>query len=107
MTDPDERLSSRYRELAREEPPPLLDEAILASARRAVAPRTRNRWAMPVSIAAVLFLGVGVSLRMQSEKPGIESSVPASSAEYPLPSAAEPSAAAPPAPKAKEEQAAP
>ena len=101
MTDPDERLSRRYRELAREEPPPLVDQAILASARRAVAPRTHGRWAVPVSIAAVLVLGIGVSLNMQSEKPGIETSAPAPASEYSVPQAVEPpTAAAPPeAPK--------
>src|SRR6188472_768541 len=100
MTDSDDKLSRRYRELAREEPPADLDAAILAAARRGVGagPRARrSSWMVPTSIAAVLMLGIGVSLRMQLEEPGVETSVPStSSAEYPVPSSAEPA----PAPKA-------
>src|SRR5258706_1366352 len=92
MIDGDDKLSKRYRDLGSEEPPRALNEAILASARRAVAPRTTQRWAMPVSIAAVLVLAAGVTLRMQQEQPGIETAAPAS--EYSLPpSSPEPSAA--------------
>ncbi|HYC37968.1 MAG TPA: hypothetical protein VEC19_16180 [Usitatibacter sp.] len=121
MADPDDRLSRLYRELPREEPSPLLDQAILASARRAVVAPKRNRWAMPVSIAAVLALGIGVSVRMQTEQPGVESSLPSSpapssSSEYPLPDTSEPVHAeaappssaqkpAPPAPRRKSEMA--
>jgi hypothetical protein len=100
MTDSDDAISRRYREGAREEPPASLDAAILAASRRAVqaGPR-RNRWAMPVSIAAVLVLGIGVSLRMQMEQPGIETSVPSSSsAEYPMPQATEASPPVTPSP---------
>ncbi|MDQ3025821.1 MAG: hypothetical protein M3R58_04870 [Pseudomonadota bacterium] len=130
MTDSDDRIARRYRGLAREEPPPALDAAILAKARQATgdgpssgspeATRVRprlQRWAGPMSIAAVLVLGIGVSLRMQLEQPGIETSVPAGeptpapASEYSLPPSAEPlpdpapAAAAPnakpaPAPKA-------
>src|SRR5207237_8337385 len=51
-----------------------IDDAILAASRRAVA-RTSGarRWAVPVSIAAVLVLAFGVTLHMQEESPGIES----------------------------------
>ncbi|MDH5577304.1 MAG: hypothetical protein OEZ09_02515 [Betaproteobacteria bacterium] len=65
MADPDRdtRVSERYRALAREEPPPELDAAILAAARR-----RRARWAVPVSIAAVVVLAVGVTLRVQIEE---------------------------------------
>ena len=77
MAETDDRLARSYRSLAREEPPPALDAAILAAARESVRPRARNRWAGPVSIAAVLVLGIGISLRMQLEQPGIETSVPA------------------------------
>ena len=76
MADPGDRVTRAYRELAREAPPPALDAAILAASREAVRPRVRNRWAGPVSIAAVLVLGIGISLRMQLEQPGIETSVP-------------------------------
>lgn len=94
MTDSDDKLSRRYRELPREEPGEDLDSAILAASRRAVGagPRARrSSWMVPTSIAAVLVLGIGVSLRMQMEQPGVETSVPSSpSAEYPVPQATEP-----------------
>lgn len=109
MTDPDDKLSRRYRELAREEPPACLDAAVLAAARQAVQPRPRARWMGPAAVAAVLVLGLGIALRMQVEQPGIETAAPASSgsAEYPVappaqdaPVAAErPSSAPGPAPR--------
>src|SRR6187549_3800855 len=85
MTDFDDGLKKRYRELEAPEPPAALDQAILAASRRAVAPR-RVSWAMPVSAAAVLVLAVGVTLRMQHEKPGVETAMPSN--EYSLPQAA-------------------
>src|SRR5258708_22897715 len=73
MTESDEKLLQRYRELAREEPARAVDEAILAASRRAVArPSLARRWAPPLSIAAVLVLAFGVTLEMQREQPGIE-----------------------------------
>jgi hypothetical protein len=75
MTEHDDKLSRRYRELAREEPSASVDATILARARRR-APGHRRSWFVPVSIAAVLMLGVGVTLRMQMEEPGIETSAP-------------------------------
>jgi hypothetical protein len=108
MSEHDDAISRSYRGMAREEPPVAIDAAILAASRRAVGagPR-RNRWAVPVSLAAVLVLGVGIALRMQVEQPGIETSLPAttSSAEYPVaepPVAVEPAAPAPPAAVAKD-----
>ena len=95
MSDGDDKLRQRYRELGREEPPAALDAAIVASARRAVeAPRARRQWAMPVSLAAVLVLAVGVTLRMQQEQPGVETAVPLN--EYSAPPAAETAPAATP-----------
>ena len=91
MTDPDDNVRERYRRLGNEEPPPALDAAILASARRAVS-RPTMRWSGPVSIAAVLMLAVGVTLRMRQEEPGIETSMPS---EYATPAPAEPAAPAP------------
>ena len=67
-----EPVSRRYRELGAEEPPRALDEAILAASRRAARPWTQ-RWAVPLSLAAVLVLSVTVTLRIQHEQPGIES----------------------------------
>ena len=97
MTDRDENVARHYRALGNEAPPPELDRRILAAAREAVAPRRApRRWAVPASLAAVLVLALGITLRMQMEKPGIEVSVPAS--EYSLPPAVAPEAPATPAP---------
>src|SRR5947207_3257194 len=77
LTDGDDKLNKAYRELGAEEPGDALDQAIVAAAHRAVAPRSATqRWAVPVSVAAVLVLAVGVTLRMQQESPGIEVSPP-------------------------------
>jgi hypothetical protein len=69
MADPDrdENVSAAYRALSREEPPRTVDEAVLAAARR-----KPMRWRVPVSIAAVLALAVGVTLRMQPQGPESE-----------------------------------
>lgn len=61
-----------YRDSARELPPPALDVQILAAARDAVdAPpahrRFLRRWTVPVSVAAVVVLSVGVVLRLTHE----------------------------------------
>ncbi len=71
----DEKVSAGYRALGGEEPPRALDEAILAAARRSPT-RLRVphlRWRVPLSIAAVLVLAVGVTLRMQPQQPDAES----------------------------------
>jgi len=74
MNETGDKLDAAYRALRREEPGAALDAAILAASRRAVAkPTAARRWAAPVSIAAVLVLAFGVTLRMQLEKPGVES----------------------------------
>jgi len=93
MTEHDDKLSRRYRELAREEPSASVDATILARARRR-APGHRRSWFVPVSIAAVLMLGVGVTLRMQMEEPGIETSAPKREFPVRVPESA-PAAAAP------------
>jgi hypothetical protein len=67
-TDRDEKVAQAYRALGREEPPRALDAAILAAARRRPA-----RWRVPLSLAAVLVLAVGVTLRMLPPEPGAES----------------------------------
>jgi hypothetical protein len=58
-TDRDKEVTQAYRALGAEEPPRALDEAILAAARRRPA-----RWGVPLSVAAVVVLAVGVTLRM-------------------------------------------
>ncbi len=78
MTDPGDKLARRYRELAREEPPASLDASILAASRRALGakPSASRRWAVPLSIAAVLVLAFGVTLEMQREAPDVAYSPP-------------------------------
>jgi hypothetical protein len=84
MTDPrDEALARRYRAMAREEPPAALDAAIVAASRRALARPRTSRWAVPVSLAAVLMLAVGVSLEMQRNEPGVETAPAPRAAEQP------------------------
>ena len=100
MSD-DQKITQRYRELAREEPPRHLDEAILAASRRAaetrpaplLVPSGRRRWYFPLAAAAVIVLAVAVTVHVERERPELEV------AEAPI--------AAPPAPSStREEQAA-
>lgn len=79
MTDEsDPKVSQRYRELGAEEPPRALDEKILAASRRPApslslpARSWTRRWAVPLSLAAVVVLSVTVTMRVQHEQPGIE-----------------------------------
>ena len=67
-TERDDKVSAGYRALGGEEPPRALDEAILAAARK-----RPSRWRVPLSIAAVLVLAVGVALRMLPQRPEAES----------------------------------
>lgn len=70
MTEPDrdDKVTRAYRALGGEEPPRTLDDAILAASRR-----PQHRWRVPLSIAAVLVLAVGVTLRMLPPSPDAES----------------------------------
>lgn len=80
MSEHDPHISALYRKTGNIEPPATLDEAVLASARRAVRQR-RNRWMLPLSTAAVLMLGLTVLLKLNSEwQPGpkLEDGAPAS-----------------------------
>lgn len=71
MTD-ESKISGRYRELPREEPPRAVDEAILAASRRAVESRPRRwRWAGPLAFAAVLVLVVAVTVQVDREPDGV------------------------------------
>jgi len=102
MTDErDPKLQSAYRALGAEEPPRALDAAILGAARDSVQPWTK-RWAVPLSLAAVVVLSVVVTLRIQHEQPGIEQPAPVRKEEQvarqvaePAKPAAEPVARAP------------
>ena len=79
MTD-DEKISRRYRELPREEPPRHLDDAILAASRRAVhtrpaplvVPTGRQRWYFPLAAAAIIVLAVAVTMHVEREQPAEE-----------------------------------
>lgn len=119
MSD-DPKLSQRYRELPREEPPRALDDAILAASRRAiearpaplVAPTGRRRWYVPLAAAAVITLAVAVTLHVERDRPGEEvDAVGAMKAPEappaPAPQASEAPKAAPekPAPSLRKEQA--
>lgn len=101
MTDHDDKLARAYRDLPREEPPARLDAAILAAARREVAPRSFvQRWRVPVSLAAVLVLAIGITLELQHQEPGIETSLPSAAAPAPAPSTPAPEMPAPQSPPA-------
>jgi hypothetical protein len=70
----DAQLAAAYRALEPAAPPPLLDDAILAAAHRAVGARPRaagapfaGRWQMPMSIAAVVVLCVSLVAVMRDE----------------------------------------
>lgn len=113
----DAKVSELYRALGSEEPPVALDAAILAAARRAVGARPRaarqalQRWALPVSVAAVVVLSVTITLQMQRERPdatALYSPEPKKieqSAAREAPTAAAPSASAAPRPESRKEQA--
>jgi hypothetical protein len=76
-TPADEALMARaYREAARELPPPTLDARILAQARAGVAPTTSRaaftrRWALPVSVAALIMLSLTVVMQL-SQRSAVE-----------------------------------
>jgi len=111
----DAKVSERYRALGSEEPNAALDAAILAAARRAVGARPGaarpglQRWALPVSVAAVVALSVTITLQMQRERPdamALYSPEPKrieQNAARETPTAAAPSAGAAPQPDSRKE----
>ena len=90
MAEPrDDKVSAAFRAMPAAEPPPALDAAIRAAARRAVKARPESplrRWAVPASVAAVLALSVGIALHVDWRKPMIVDGtpVPSGSGEYPV-----------------------
>lgn len=79
MTE-DRKVSQRYRELPREEPPRHVDDAILAASRRGtqsrpaplVAPTGRRRWYFPVAAAAIIVLAIAVTVHVERQQPDLE-----------------------------------
>ena len=96
-------LDRAYRESARDEPPARLDDAIRAAARREVGARPQpagggglRAWRVPVSIAAMLVVGVSVVTLVREEHPDVlEVSPPAPARDSRM--------AAPPVPKLEAE----
>jgi hypothetical protein len=76
--DRDPALDRAYREFARDEPPARLDDAIRAAARREVGARPQpagggglRAWRVPVSIAAMLVVGVSLVTLVREEHPQV------------------------------------
>ena len=98
----DPKLSQHYRELEPLEPPPALDQKILAAARAAteshaplVVPAGRHRWYYSLAAAAVLVFAVALTLHLDRDRPDAETMyAPAVRGEIKQPPKAEP---APPA----------
>jgi hypothetical protein len=67
-------VAERYRADTQEEPSARLDAAVLAAARRAVEqPRQRRNWQIPVSIAAMLVIGVSLVVLVRDNEPPLPS----------------------------------
>lgn len=66
MNDPE--IAALYRSTREEEPDSSLDDRILAQA-RLTARRRRNRWLLPLSSAAVVMLGLTLTLKLLEQEP--------------------------------------
>jgi hypothetical protein len=74
----DAKLAALYRAAVQEEPPPALDDALRAAARREVGARPRHvgssyirSWRVPLSIAAVILLSVSLITLIRDEAPEV------------------------------------
>jgi hypothetical protein len=98
----DARLAALYRAAPRDGPPPALDDAIRAAARRAVSSRPRltsvgfglRSWGIPLSIAAVVVLSASLVIVMREEAPELTESPRADDSAIALRKAETPSAMA-------------
>ncbi len=94
----DPRVTEAYQGLGNENPPEAIDAAILAASRRAVGARPTvagaraRRWALPISIAAVVVLTMSLALRVQLERSDLESAEPTPSVSAVPPAARSPAA---------------
>ena len=78
----DKQISQAYQSLDKETTPPALDEHLLAAARREVRSRPQQvsfsrRWAVPISVAAVIVLSVSLFTMQQTPLPVTPASAPA------------------------------
>ena len=92
-------LEQRYRAAAQEEPPAHLDQAIRAAARREAGARPRlagspfsQSWRIPLSIAAVLFVSVTLTLMVVERHAGVPSAYEQRPSTEPPPPHTEPPA---------------
>lgn len=64
MTERDPKLSARYRELPREEPPRHVDDAILVAARRRKGRKSRRSY-YAMALAAVIVLAIAITVHLE------------------------------------------
>jgi hypothetical protein len=67
--DRDRRLGELYRHAAAASPAPALDRRLLAEAERAAGRRRRRRWLLPLASAAVVLIGLSLTLRVYELQP--------------------------------------
>src|SRR5437763_1980618 len=68
----DAKVSQHYRGLQAFEPPPELDQTIVAASRRVVSSPGRHRWYYSLAAAAVLVFAVALTLHIERERPDAE-----------------------------------
>src|SRR5256714_4653154 len=68
----DAKVSQHYRGLQGLEPPPELDQTIVAASRRVVSSPGRHRWYYSLAAAAVLVFAVALTLQIERQRPDAE-----------------------------------